>query len=1326
MKIITKSTRFITLFFIFIFIQLQASPYSTKPDPFLSKTANNCVSGSAYAELKIGMVRAFISNSGVLWLNGPDNLYEVPKYSHKNCMLAGSLWIGGFNDNNQLKIAAMRYHQVGSDYFPGPLSTTDASTEITLCQQYDFIHEIKREDVVNFVNFYLNPSAFPNYTIPSSIINYPAHGDITYGQSYYLAPFFDYNDDGTYNPLDGDYPLYDFSFCQQTVNHPTSETENGISHGGRLSDQALKGDQTLWWVFNDAGNIHTESGGTEIGLEIRAQAYAFERNDEIGYSTFYTYEIINRSSESLHDVYVGFYSDFDVGYFNDDYIGSDILRGLGYAYNGKTIDGTGLPSHYGINPPAVGIDFLQGPYMDADGIDNPRFQVNNDNGIITIENCDYSINGQNFQNNIIDDERMGMTSFELLMCCPLGGISELVTVPNEPYPYYYRMSSRLNDGSVLQFGGNAHPSMGAYGPDCRFMFPGDSDPCYWNTYGQMPNGSELWTETTAGNMPADRRAAQGSGPFSLPAGGTNYVTIGVPFARATSGGPYASVELLKINDDKIQTFFDNCFRIVEAPDAPDLTIQEMNNELILYISNKSTSNNFGEKFSSIDPLIISPDSFSIEERIDSTYDFEGYQVFQVTSPDVTIDMLHDPDMARLVAQCDLKNNVSRVINYSYSQDLNAYIPTEEVDGENKGLVHSFRIFKDAFSSNESKLVNFKKYYFLAVAYAHNEYEKFSADPNYQIEGIASVSGQKKPYLSSSSNIHIVTGIPHNPIPESNGSIFSSYGTQIPITRIEGQGNGGNVLRLDEKSLNSIIENGFEKEITYLGGYAPIKVQVTDPLNVKPANYVLRIDSSSYDFNACNWKLEIYDTNNILSEIITSDFSINVANEQLFPALGISISVSQCLFPGDLSDETNGYIESKIETSDGSTPWLDGIGDIDNLSIFDWIRSGVADADNSFNDDYSPGNFIDPNEQYENILGGTWAPYRLSSSHANMPVSGEMGNFLSLTKLKDLSSVQIVFTSDKSKWSRCVVVETCDNDTLSEGNAKKLSLRRHASVDQYGNPDGSSTGMGWFPGYVINLETGERLNIMFGEDSHLTTENGFDMLFNPTQNILGSANEVLLGGKHFIYIINPNTNGAPAYDSCSWAYQKLSSGSSLDKRHVYNSVSWTSIPVLREGSTLLSSDVTVFINVKKPFARNYSLSGAINPVNKNYPMYRFSTMETKTITNDINTAKSALDLINVVPNPYYGNNEYETSIYDQIVKITNLPMKCTISIFNINGSIVRKIVKDDNLTYYNWDIKNENGTTIAGGLYLIHIQAPGIGEKTIKWLGTMHTIKTREF
>ena len=61
-----------------------------------------------------------------------------------------------------------------------------------------------------------------------------------------------------------------------------------------------------------------------------------------------------------------------MGGHTDDYVGCDVQRGLGYAYNGDAFDGpTGLSLGYGENPPAFGVDFFEGPFQDEDGIDNP-------------------------------------------------------------------------------------------------------------------------------------------------------------------------------------------------------------------------------------------------------------------------------------------------------------------------------------------------------------------------------------------------------------------------------------------------------------------------------------------------------------------------------------------------------------------------------------------------------------------------------------------------------------------------------------------------------------------------------------------------------------------------------------------------------------------------------------------------------------------------------------------------------------------------------------------------------------------------------------------
>jgi len=1298
----------------------------------LKGVAAGCLPAASYTELNVNNVRARINSGGDMWwdLAGVAQ-YEIPKGSKKTSMFAGALWIGGVDVNGQLKLAAQRYRQVGYDFFTGPL-TIDGTASITPdeCIKWDKLFIIYRKDVDQFLAWRQNPSLYPDYKVPSYFYNYPAHGDPAKGQSFYLAPFYDANGDGVYNPDDGDYPYYDIdnSLCHKNL--PTLETVAGQVKGGILADQVLKGDMTIWWVFNDKGNVHTETKGQSIGLEIRAQAFGFSTNDEINNMTFYSFEIINRSTYTLYNTYMSLWTDPDLGYSHDDYVGCDVLRGLGYSYNGDNFDEDGNGAFgYGSQPPAIGVDFFQGPYMDPDGMDNPAFRKYVDStGAVVVENCNEAINGVNFGNGIVDDERFGMRRF--VYHNNTGTVPWYMTDPDIAPEYYNFLRGIWKDGTKMLYGGNAHTSSGAYGPACDFMFPDETDPCDWGTGGVPPNGPRKWTEQTAGNQPYDRRFMQSAGPFTLKPGALNYITVGIPWARALSGGPFASVELLRKVDDKCQRLFDNCFKVIDGPDAPDVTIQELDREIILMLTNTQKTESYKEG----DPSIVSPAGM----HYDSIYRFEGYQIFQVLDPSVSAADVHNTEKARLVAQCDIKNGVSRLINYYYSEDLNAVVPVEEVNGSDQGIVHSFRILEDQFATKDKRLVNYKKYYFMVIAYAYNEYEKYSQDPAFQIPGVASLNGQQKPYLPGRKNIRVYTAIPHDPRPESYGTeVNASYGDSPEITRLEGKGNGGLDLEMTEESRLEVLQNGVCVTPTYEAGKGPINVKIVDPLNVVGANYVVRFDTNE-KIDTCHWYLDMFNDQGVLLATYRSDQGISTPFEQLFPNLGISITIAQTTLPGDQSHETNGFITADIVYSDPNDRWLSGLPDVDGNSPLNWIRSGTLTNTNdpTYNDYTDGSQFIDPGQYYEKILNGTWAPYRLTSHEKYNPGIPSFKNTLTLNKMSNLYSVDIVFTPDKSKWSRCPVIETCDDPTLSEGNAAKGGIRKHPSVDKDGRTgtaeatfDGYETGMGWFPGYAINVETGERLNVMFGENSWYAGDNGRDMILNPTTTV-EALSQYIFGGMHYVYIFGHNgnsSNDVPAYDGGKFIYEKLSAGGNANIRNVFKDAMWVGIPMPAFNSKWLNSEVRVRIRVNRPYQQNYAVNGIANPKNKNYPMYSFSTYKYAPVKNSVETAKSVLDKINVVPNPYYARSDYEINQVDNRVKIINLPTKCTVSIYTVNGILIRQFTKDDpDITYIDWDLKNEAGIPISGGLYLIHVQAPGVGERTIKWFGSLRPLDLNNF
>jgi hypothetical protein len=1301
------------------------------------QVAEACLAASASTDLDVNNVRARINTGGDMWWDLQGNAeYFIPKNTFKTSMFNAALWIGGLDVNGQLKLAAQRYREDGVDYFTGPLTNDGtASVDAETCDAYDRHWVITRAEVEAFMAAWEMDPTLSGYEVPRSILEYPGNGDPEKNQSLFLAPFFDRDGDQIYDPKgDGDYPYYDFDNSLCPKNLPDSVSPALTMEGnGRLVDQILKGDKTIWWVFNDKGNIHGETKGAAIGMEIRAQAFGFATNDEINNMTFYSYEIINRSTYRLTQTYFSQWVDTDLGDAWDDYVGCDVLRGLGYCYNGKDPDGTGKPGDYGAQPPAVGVDFFQGPYMDPDTLDNPAYDITNPTA-----NCGVAINGVNFGDGIVDNERFGMRRF--VFHNNTGAGLQAMQDPEIASEYYNLLRGIWKDNQVMVYWGLGHPNAGGTGPACAFMFPGSSDPCNWGTNGVNPGSpypSQYWTEEQAGNPPYDRRFMQSAGPFTLEPGAVNYITVGIPWARATSGGPAASVRLLQTVDDKCQTLFDNCFKVLDGPDAPDLAIQELDRELILYISNKKgISNNYNtiqEDYYEVDPNIVFADSIPAADRGDSAYRFEGYQIFQLKDATVSIADIKNTDKSRLVAQCDIKNGVSKLVNFYYDEALNGSVPVEEVNGADAGIVHSFRIFEDQFASVDKRLVNHKQYYYIAIAYAYNNFKSYNqSDP-------LSLDGQKQPYKagrkSAAGAIKFQTGIPHIPSPEASGTIVrSEYGIQPMITRVEGHGNGGITLDLTQASLDNILANNKAAEIEYQYNKGPVNIKVIDPLNVIAANYTLRFDpqAGSEELANCGWTL----INNDNGTTWTSERSISVANEQLIPEIGLSINIEQIKFPGDANSLNNGFQEATISFADSTKQWLGGIYDQDAYPNWNWILAGTKDGDAIY-----PGpTFIDPDEVYEKLMFGSWAPYALCSSGTDGPAFAVTSAYYSKAQMMaNLASIDLVITSDRSKWSRCPVFEMSEPETqnLAEGNVEKLELRA-------GSTDGEQ-GMGWFPGYAINVETGERLNVAFGEDSYQISENGRDMIWNPTSNYTTNMGNVLFGGKHWIYIFNHNRDSidvnygaidCPAYDGGQWIKNTMliPATHAKYKQFVFKDVVWVGGPMLSNeiynftDPSNIPCDVKIRIRVSKPYQRFYSSkwNGPASPVNNNYPLYRFNTNDISVVTGSETAAEGALELINVVPNPYYGYSAYETNQLDNRVRITNLPQKCTVSIYSINGNLIRQFSKDDPITSLDWDLKNSAGIPIAGGLYLIYVKVDGGGEKVIKWFGALRPIDLNSF
>jgi hypothetical protein len=455
-----------------------------------------------YDSLDINNINALISPFGNHFWDSYRSRFEVPKGSGKTAIFNHVMWIGGFDSTDMLHLAAERYRQAGIDYYAGPISSVYDSTYDL---KWNRVWKVNKTDI----QYHLNNFSNPGYEPIDAIKNWPAHGNVLLGQSANIAPFYDTNLDGIYEPYLGDYPL-------------------------------IRGDQSIFFVFNDARSNHTESKGQILGVEIHGMAYEFDRSDDsvLNNTLFMHYDIMNRSSINYHDTYLGFFTDFDLGFEDDDYIGCDVTNGMMYAYNGYPVDGNGEAWAYGEHPPVISQEILGGPYFEPNGLDDPS------------GGCDFSINGLNFGDGTADNERMGMTNF-IYFNNSLSGVPIYMSDPEIAPDYYNMMQSRWKDGTHLIFGGNGHASTGGVGPECDFMFPGNSDTlCNWGTHGVMPNGGYnqnglYWTESSAMNLPSDRRGTSSIGPFNFNAGQSVPLDYCFTFTRDYSGNNNSSLALLR-------------------------------------------------------------------------------------------------------------------------------------------------------------------------------------------------------------------------------------------------------------------------------------------------------------------------------------------------------------------------------------------------------------------------------------------------------------------------------------------------------------------------------------------------------------------------------------------------------------------------------------------------------------------------------------------------------------------------------------------------------------------------------------------------------------
>ncbi|MEX2483083.1 MAG: hypothetical protein WED10_00890, partial [Brumimicrobium sp.] len=186
-------------------------------------------------------VSAHISDVGTYFFDYSDqNLgYEVPKGSGRHTIHSTQFWFAGKNSSNEIHFVQGGAPSQGSDVFNGPISQSGTYNTTEYQNKWEnSMWSICQSEIDNYkLAFECNQDPNCNEEYPVSnealntIYNWPAHGDPTDGQSFYLVPFYDYpseggSGDGIYDPAQGDHPIIKGCCATYIIQNDAAETHS--------------------------------------------------------------------------------------------------------------------------------------------------------------------------------------------------------------------------------------------------------------------------------------------------------------------------------------------------------------------------------------------------------------------------------------------------------------------------------------------------------------------------------------------------------------------------------------------------------------------------------------------------------------------------------------------------------------------------------------------------------------------------------------------------------------------------------------------------------------------------------------------------------------------------------------------------------------------------------------------------------------------------------------------------------------------------------------------------------------------------------------------
>jgi hypothetical protein len=1090
--------------------------------------------------------------------------------------------------------------------------------------------------------------------------------DWTEWPAIYGAPFFDGNDNGTYDP------------------DPNSGDIPGVPGA----------DQTIWFVGNDLepGLTTNLYGAQPLGIEMQATFWAYSQTGALGNMFFRKYIIVNRSGAPFNDMYVCFWSDVDLGNSTDDFVTVDTTLSLSMAYNANATDPTYTP----LPPPTVGFDFFQGPLVTG-------------------------VAGQDRNKNGVDDA----FDFGIFKGANVG--PGLINLPMTAAFYFTRGAADVTDPVLAtiegsnQFYNFMQGKIGLTGE--FFVNPITGQQTTFVLTGDVPT-REGWIDGLD-QGPGDRRQGLASGPFTMAPNDTQEVVVAEILAGATPGvDRISAIGLNKFYDQQAQVAYDNFFDLPTPPPAPAVTYAELDEEIVLDWS-KSTANvvatesssGKGYTFQGYNVYQLPSASAQVNEAVRvATYDvIDGVGkindfIFDPVTGSVVIVPVqfgNDTGIKRYISIKEDKIKQQPLINgiryyfavtaYSYNPDLTAIpnnlenpiailtlVPQSNDPGVTIGddSGSEVEVTHTTGTADGGPMVQIVD---PTATTGHNYQVTFHSQAQVRNE-----AGLWVPAGSSTSNN------PNDP--------DTLTGTTITAAAIYGPSGGEVSTELD-----------FTLDVVHHYYGFVDGVILTFPANVQIiSSPPFETHGGTIEPVIMGQEIHYGNTSGVPSGYGSfGNFGSGSEHWSVYVApIGdiLPVTVDWYCFDDDY------YGAGALDVSGTTTVTTIGTATrTANLwDVTDTDAGNIVLQDRSFVDgivEWPPTDLFNPLVGLDaapivdgfqiNLSVGYAAPINFFSIDLTEDPTGET----SLTSRSSTSTLDIqnytIFGGVTDSWS---ISNFGVGTTVIEDLQQDYEYRFTGVYDE-GTDIGGQT--------VYQVIEGGQMATCFRMVS------GGALATNPLNPSPGTAAPFLIRIPFEVWNVDDPDNEyqvnltyrdrvRDGTENPFWAWNPDNRMYAIIVNSPYDP---NQVIQVDGGPDAINAPAT-WVTVH--YGTNYGLGAVVkityaNPIQFGVDTYGFQTTA-PAYSSEL--AASQVNNINVFPNPYYGINSEELNKYNRFVTFSHLPDQATVRIFNLAGVLVQTIQKDEPGQFLRWNLSNEDGLPVASGLYIAYIELPELGETKI--------------